>query len=76
MDINPMWFVYASIALVALVVVIFIAKFLNPKNTVVVNYDSWLKSTAAKIQAEANDGKSPVQSNDVNDSALAAVEVG
>ncbi len=76
MDINPMWFVYASIVLVALVVVIFIAKFLNPKNTNVVNYDSWHKNTSAKIQAEANDGKSPARSNDGNDVALAVVEVG
>ncbi len=76
MDINPMWFVYASIVLVALVVVIFIAKFLNSKNTNVVNYDNWLKSTSAKIQAEDNDGKSPARSNDVNDAALADVEVG
>ncbi len=76
MDINPMWFVYASIVLVALVVVIFIAKFLSPKNTDVVNYDSWLKSTSAKTQAEAKDGESPAQSIDGNDSALADVEVG
>ncbi len=76
MDINSMWFVYASIVLVALVVVIFIAKFLNPRNTDVANYDSWRKSTSAKIQAEASDGKSPARSIDVNDSALADVEVG
>ena len=76
MDINPMWFVYASIALAALVVVIFIAKFLNPKNTDVISYDSWLKSTSAKTQADANDSKSPARSNDVNDSALAVVEIG
>ncbi len=76
MDINPMWFVYAGIVLVALVVAIFIAKFLNPKNTDVANYDGWLKSTSPKSQAEANNGKSPARSNDVNDSALADVEVG
>ncbi len=56
--------------------VIFIVKFVNPKNTDVVNYDGWLKSTSAKSQAEANGGKSPARSNDVNDSALADVEVG
>ncbi len=76
MDINPTWFVYASIVLVALVVVIFIAKFLNLRNTDVVNYGSWRKNTSAKIQAEASDGKSPARSNDVNDSTLADVEVG
>ncbi len=76
MDINPMWFVYASIVVVALVVVILIAKFLSPRNTDVLNHDSWLKSTSAKTQAEANDGESPAQSNDGNDSALADVEVG
>jgi len=76
MDINPMWFVYASIVLVTLLVVISIAKFLNPKNTNVVNYDSWLKSTSAETQAEANDSKSPAQSNDVKNSVLADVKVG
>ncbi len=76
MDINPMGLFYILSFLVALVVVIFIAKFLNPKNTDVVNYDGWLNSTSAKSQAEANDGKSPARSNDVNDSALADVEVG
>ncbi len=76
MDMNPMWFVYASVVLVALVVLIFIAKFRKPKNTNVANYDSWLKGTSAKTQAEGNDSKSPVQLNDLKDSALADVEVG
>ncbi len=71
-----MWFVYASIVLVALVVVISVAKFLNPKNTNDVNYDSWLKSTSAKTQSKANDSKSPAQSNDVKNSVLVDVEVG
>jgi len=76
MDINPMGLFYILSFLVALVVVIFIAKLLNTKSTNVVNYDSWLKSTSAKIQAKANGGKSPARSNEVNDSALADVEVG
>ena len=71
-----MWFVYASIVLIALVVVIFIAKFIKPKNTDVENNDSWIKSTSAKIQAEANDGKPPTRSNDVNDLVLDDVKVG
>ncbi len=40
MDINPMGLFYILSFLVALVVVIFIAKLLNTKSTNVVNYDS------------------------------------